>query len=40
MDSPPDGARFDVTGRETPSDPRTGPPPVPALAWWWEQLDA
>ncbi|MEU9251789.1 hypothetical protein AB0D66_08095 [Streptomyces sp. NPDC048270] len=37
---PVDGARFDVTWSDTPSDPAAEPPPVPALAWWWQQLDA
>ncbi len=37
---PADGARFDVTWRDTPSDARVEPPPVPALARWWQQLDA
>lgn len=37
---PVDGARFDLAFRDTPSDGSIEPPPVPALAWWWRQLDA
>ncbi|WP_411102539.1 terpene synthase family protein [Streptomyces sp. cmx-4-9] len=36
---PVDGARFDISWRDTPSDPSTDAPPVPAIAWWWQQLD-
>ncbi|MEU6865772.1 hypothetical protein ABZ924_21345 [Streptomyces sp. NPDC046876] len=36
---PVEGASYDITYRATPSDPRTGPLPVPALAWWWRQLE-
>ena len=35
---PVEGVSFDVTWRDTPSDPRTEPPPIPALAWWWQCL--
>ncbi|MFI5619780.1 hypothetical protein [Streptomyces sp. NPDC051567] len=31
-------AHFAVRFTTTPSDGRQGPPPLPALAWWWEQL--
>ncbi|WP_405680337.1 hypothetical protein OG239_09785 [Streptomyces sp. NBC_00868] len=37
---PVDGARFDIVRSDTPSDASVEPPPVPALAWWWQQLDA
>ncbi|MFC5804210.1 terpene synthase family protein [Streptomyces formicae] len=36
---PVDGACFGITYRDTPSDPGTEPPLVPALAWWWQQLE-
>ncbi|MFD9333849.1 hypothetical protein ACFWBF_05450 [Streptomyces sp. NPDC060028] len=36
---PVDGASFDITWSDAPSDPSVEPPPVPALAWWWQQLD-
>jgi hypothetical protein len=36
---PVPGAHFDLTWRDTPSDPDTSVPPVPALAWWWRQLE-
>lgn len=36
---PVPGARFDLTWRDTPSDPDTSVPPVPAFAWWWRQLE-
>jgi hypothetical protein len=39
-DLPVEGASYDVAWRETPSDPSVEPLPVPAFAWWWEQLDA
>ncbi|MGW1836730.1 terpene synthase family protein [Streptomyces sp. NPDC002067] len=35
---PVPGASFHVTYRDTPSDPSTDAPRVPAIAWWWEQL--
>jgi hypothetical protein len=35
---PVEGASYDITWRDTPSDPSTEPLPVPALAWWWRQL--
>lgn len=37
---PVEGASYDITWRDTPSDPSTEPLPVPAIAWWWQQLDA
>ncbi|MFE2476375.1 hypothetical protein [Streptomyces sp. NPDC059389] len=37
---PGEGASYDVTWRDTPSDASAGPPPLPAIAWWWRQLDA
>ncbi|WP_406513152.1 hypothetical protein OG851_33365 [Streptomyces sp. NBC_00161] len=36
---PVEGASFDITWSDTPSDPSTEPLPIPALAWWWQQLD-
>ncbi|MER7461530.1 terpene synthase family protein [Streptomyces sp. NPDC097981] len=36
---PVDGASYDITWTDTPSDPSAEPLPVPALAWWWQQLD-
>ncbi|MFI6147552.1 hypothetical protein [Streptomyces sp. NPDC051109] len=37
---PVEGASYDITWSDTPSDPSVEPLPVPALAWWWQQLDA
>ncbi|MFH7598664.1 hypothetical protein WDV06_26755 [Streptomyces racemochromogenes] len=34
------GASYDITYADVPCDPSPEPPPVPALAWWWRQLDA
>ncbi|MFD3544792.1 terpene synthase family protein [Streptomyces sp. NPDC058655] len=34
---PRNGARLPVRYTDTPSDPRTAPPPLPALAHWWRQ---
>ncbi|MFC1420758.1 terpene synthase family protein [Streptacidiphilus cavernicola] len=31
-------ARLNVSLRDTPSDPRTEPLPIPTVAWWWTQL--
>ncbi len=39
-DLPVPGATYGITWRETPSDPATGPLPIPSAAWWWDQLDA
>ncbi|RST18111.1 hypothetical protein E2C00_06580 [Streptomyces sp. WAC05374] len=36
---PAEGASYDITWRDTPSDPSPEPPPVPAIAWWWRQLE-
>ncbi|MGW2558916.1 terpene synthase family protein [Streptomyces sp. NPDC001514] len=36
---PVEGASYDITYRDTPSDPSTEPLPVPAIAWWWDQLE-
>ncbi|MEV6653547.1 terpene synthase family protein [Streptomyces sp. NPDC051219] len=36
---PVDGASYGITWRDTPSDPSIEPLPVPALAWWWQQLE-
>jgi hypothetical protein len=36
---PVQGASFDITWRDTPSDPGIEPPLIPALAWWWAQLE-
>lgn len=33
------GASFDIAWRKTPSDANPDPLPIPAVAWWWEQLD-
>ncbi|WP_329454098.1 terpene synthase family protein [Streptomyces sp. NBC_01497] len=37
-DFPVAGAHFDLMWRDTPSDPDPSAPPVPAFAWWWQQL--
>ncbi|MGW1519787.1 terpene synthase family protein [Streptomyces sp. NPDC002287] len=37
---PVEGASYDISYADAPCDPSTEPPPVPALAWWWQQLDA
>lgn len=37
---PVPGATYGITWRDTPSDPDTRPLPIPAAAWWWDQLDA
>ncbi|NUL07098.1 hypothetical protein HRW07_28485 [Streptomyces lunaelactis] len=37
---PVQGASYDITWRDTPSDPSVEPLPIPAIAWWWQQLDA
>ncbi|UQW99521.1 terpene synthase family protein [Streptomyces sp. RerS4] len=31
-------ARFDIRYADRPSDPGTGPPPLPAIAGWWSHL--
>ncbi|MDH6578842.1 hypothetical protein [Kitasatospora sp. MAP5-34] len=36
---PVPGATWGITWRDTPTDPSTDPLPVPAAAWWWQQLD-
>ncbi|MEV4438708.1 terpene synthase family protein [Streptomyces sp. NPDC049577] len=36
---PVPGATYGITWRDTPSDPGTGPLPIPAAAWWWDQLE-
>ncbi|MGW8952707.1 terpene synthase family protein [Streptomyces sp. NPDC055709] len=36
---PVQGVSFGITYRDTPSDASTEPPSVPALAWWWQQLE-
>ncbi|MFE6843500.1 hypothetical protein [Streptomyces sp. NPDC057686] len=36
---PVEGASYGITWSDTPSDPSAEPLPVPALAWWWQQLD-
>ncbi|MGW0362871.1 terpene synthase family protein [Streptomyces sp. NPDC002990] len=36
---PVEGASYDIVWRDTPSDPSVEPLPIPAIAWWWEQLD-
>ncbi|WP_405700152.1 terpene synthase family protein [Streptomyces sp. NBC_00069] len=36
---PVEGASYGITWTGTPSDPSVEPLPVPALAWWWQQLD-
>lgn len=36
---PVPGATLGVTWRNTPSDARTGPPAIPTVDWWWDQLD-
>ncbi|WP_455356568.1 terpene synthase family protein [Streptomyces sp. SYSU K217416] len=36
---PAEGASYDISRRDTPSDPGVEPPAVPAIAWWWRQLD-
>ncbi|MDH6130394.1 hypothetical protein P3T39_007387 [Kitasatospora sp. GP82] len=35
---PVPGASWNITWRDTPTDPSTDPLPVPAAAWWWKQL--
>ncbi|MDI5966259.1 hypothetical protein POF50_020070 [Streptomyces sp. SL13] len=37
---PVEGASFGITWRESPSDPSTEAPPIPALSWWWDCLEA
>ncbi|WP_327134341.1 terpene synthase family protein [Streptomyces sp. NBC_01343] len=37
---PVEGASFDIAWSDAPSDPSLEPLPIPALAWWWQQLDA
>lgn len=34
------GAHWNIAFRDTPVDPNTDPLPIPAAAWWWQQLDA
>ncbi|MEU0666847.1 hypothetical protein ABZ508_05685 [Streptomyces lavendulocolor] len=36
---PVEGASYDITWRDGPSDPSHEPPPLQAMAWWWQQLD-
>lgn len=36
---PVEGVSFGIELSDTPSVPDTEPPPVPALSWWWRQLD-
>ncbi|MFG2287647.1 hypothetical protein ACGFOU_16510 [Streptomyces sp. NPDC048595] len=36
---PVEGASFGAVWSDTPSVPSTEPPPLPALAWWWRQLE-
>ncbi|MEU9120965.1 hypothetical protein AB0C96_14085 [Streptomyces sp. NPDC048506] len=36
---PVEGASFGIVWSDTPSVPGTEPPPVPALSWWWQQLE-
>ncbi|MBT2544143.1 hypothetical protein J7E99_26420 [Streptomyces sp. ISL-44] len=36
---PVEGASYGITWSDTPSDPSVEPLPIPALAWWWQQLD-
>ncbi|MEU9147368.1 hypothetical protein [Streptomyces sp. NPDC048349] len=36
---PVEGASYEITWRDTPSDPSLEPLPIPAIAWWWQQLD-
>ncbi|MCB5182398.1 terpene synthase family protein [Streptomyces antimicrobicus] len=33
------GAAYDLTWSEAPADAGVEPLPVPAFAWWWQQLD-
>ncbi|MFF9481129.1 terpene synthase family protein [Streptomyces sp. NPDC014733] len=35
---PVPGSSFHITYRDTPSDPSTDAPALPAIAWWWDQL--
>lgn len=35
---PVPGAAFEISYRDTPSDPNPAPLPLPAIAWWWRQL--
>ncbi|TSB26734.1 terpene synthase family protein [Streptomyces benahoarensis] len=35
---PVPGSSFGITYRDTPSDPSTDAPALPAIAWWWDQL--
>jgi hypothetical protein len=37
---PVEGSSYDITWRATPSDTTAEPPPIPAIAWWWDQLGA
>lgn len=36
---PVEGASYDIAWSDVPSDPSVEPLPIPAFAWWWEQLD-
>ncbi|MGP3983211.1 terpene synthase family protein [Streptomyces sp. KR80] len=36
---PVPGARYGIRWSTKPSDPSTEPLPIPALAWWWDQLE-
>ncbi|MFF7415421.1 terpene synthase family protein [Streptomyces lydicus] len=36
---PVPGATYGITWRDAPSDASTEPLPIPAIAWWWEQLE-
>jgi hypothetical protein len=36
---PVEGASYGITWRETPSEAGVELPPLPAIAWWWRQLD-
>ncbi|GAA2478076.1 terpene synthase family protein [Streptomyces gobitricini] len=36
---PVEGASYDITLTGVPGDPSAEPPPLPAIAWWWRQLD-
>ncbi|SFT33095.1 hypothetical protein SAMN04487904_101154 [Actinopolyspora lacussalsi subsp. righensis] len=37
---PVEGEQWTPHWSETPYDPSTGPPALPAISWWWDRLDS